>query len=562
MDRASFLSRAPLRHLVVHAFTGIALCSAILVHAASEEPTVPGDGSATLPATSSSSLSIDSPVRLPNATKGGSYFYALQASGGTPPYSWSLSSQNGATEWLVMPDGWLEGTATRDESDSVTVTLTDAAGQSSQRTFELTVDAHLAMVGQDSAQGSVSLPPAREGAAYSHTLQAAGGSGPYSWSIASGSLPAGLTLSSSGEITGTPSAAGSLSGIVFAVTDNTNSTATANSSITVAPASVSQVARPAYNTGRGFFVSHGKLYDPSGHVFRIRGVNRNHYDMADQPGISRSGANTVRFFMYNIGVSGAAPASTYENVALQQHIDHRELPIITASNVAGTTTRTTGEQSTAALSSTVSWWVHNVGAFAPIMDRIAINIANEWGPANSATWAAAYESAIARLRAAGYSCPLVIDAGSWGQDFGDLLNYSTRVFDSDPERNIIFSLHLYYNAASALSQNILPQLASLSASRGMVFIVGEFGPGRNVGPSPTLVTPGQIIRAAEKSGLGWMPWSWDSNNLPHCRADNNGMSMTAYCGQYNVPSDLTNYGRDVILNPVYGLKRLAQPPSF
>jgi mannan endo-1,4-beta-mannosidase len=334
------------------------------------------------------------------------------------------------------------------------------------------------------------------------------------------------------------------------------------SSIVVTHAANAAVARPAYNTGTGYFVKQGQLYDPAGNAFRIRGVNRNHFDMPDQPGISRSDANTVRFFMYNIGVSGAHPASTYANVALQQHIDHRELPIITASNVAGTTTRTTGDHSAADLARTVTWWVNNERAFAPIMNRIAINIANEWGPANSATWEYAYETAIARLRAAGYTCPLVIDTGSWGQDFEDLVNYSTQVFNSDPERNIIFSLHLYYNAEEALSQKVLPRLAALSRSAHMVFIVGEFGPGRNIGPSPTMVTPAQIIEAAEKSGLGWMAWSWDSNNLPNCRSNDDSMSMTYHCGQYSGTSDLTRYGRDIVLNPTYGLKALARPPSL
>jgi Cellulase (glycosyl hydrolase family 5) len=359
-------------------------------------------------------------------------------------------------------------------------------------------------------------------------------------------------------------------GVIHAASDQVTGNATSpttessplSSNSPAAPASASRMARPAYNTGRGFFVLGGQLYDPNGYAFRIRGTNRNHFDMADQPGISRSGANTVRFFMYDIGVSGAQPASTYENVALEQHINYREMPIITASNVAGTTKGTSGDQSAADLARTVAWWVSNVRAFAPIMDKIAINIANEWGPANSATWAYAYESAIARLRAAGYSCPLVIDTGSWGEDFGDLLNYSTQVFQSDPERNIIFSLHLYYNAASALSQNILPRLASMSAAHGMVFIVGEFGPGRDIGPAPTLITPAQIIQTAEKNGLGWLPWAWDDMDLAGCRANDNWFSMTYHCGQYSVPSDLTVYGRDVVLNPVYGLKALARPPSF
>jgi hypothetical protein len=514
---------------------------------------------------SGGSLSIASPATLPSATSGGSYFYALQASGGTPPYSWSLTSKTGATGWVVTAGGWLEGSPTSDESDSIVATVTDSASHTAQGTFSVTVNGNLAVMNQNFTAGGISLPAASVGNAYSHTLQAAGGSSPYSWSIASGALPAGLSLSSAGVITGTPTAAGKVS-VVFEVTDNTNATATASASIVVAAAN--KAARPAYNTGGGFFVANGQLYDPNGNVFRIRGVDRAHYDAPDQPGISKAGANTVRFFMFHIGVSGAAPASTYANVALQQHIDYQELPIITAANVAGTTTFITGDNNPTDLATTVTWWVNNVSAFAPIMNQIAINIANEWGPpvsqtmTGSATWASAYESAIQRLRAAGYTCPLVIDSGNSGQDFGDMLAYATQVFDSDPQRNIIFSLHLYNQSANALSQNVLPQMASLSASQGMVFIVGEFGPGRNIGSAPTMVTPQQIIQTAESSNLGWIAWAWDDVDQSNCLADNNWFAMAYSCGKYTVPSDLTNFGLDVVLNPAYGLDALASPAAY
>jgi hypothetical protein len=468
---------------------------------------------------------------------------------------------------VVTPGGWIEGAPTSNENDTIVATVSDSASHSAQGTFSVSVNSNLAVMNQNFAAGGISLPAATAGVAYSHVLQAAGGSSPYSWSIASGSLPAGLTLSSAGVITGTAGAAGNFSGIVFRVMDNSNASATANAAIKVAASG--RVARPAYNTGSGFFVLNGQLYDPNGNAFRIRGVDRAHFDAPDQPGISKAGANTVRFFMWSIGVSGRPPASTYANVALQQHINYQELPIITAMNVAGTSTGTSGDTSPADLASTVSWWVSNVGAFAPIMDRIAINIANEWGPQNSSVWATAYQNAIAQLRAAGYTCPLVIDSGFWGQDPYDFLNYAQQVFNSDPQKNIIFSLHIYghfYDSAAGVaalysSQADLQPTTNSLAALGVPIIYGEFGPGRNIGPSPTLVTPARVIQAAEGANFGWIAWAWDDNDQANCATDNNWFGMVYSCGRYSVPSDLTWFGLDMTLNPAYGWDALASPAS-
>jgi mannan endo-1,4-beta-mannosidase len=158
---------------------------------------------------------------------------------------------------------------------------------------------------------------------------------------------------------------------------------------------------------------------------------------------------------------------------------------------------------------------------------------------------------------------LVIDAGGWGQDVNDLLNYSTAVFNSDPQKNIVFSLHIYGNIATADVAPDLAKLAALSNSVGMVFIVGEFGPGRNIGPSPTLTTPADIITAAEANGIGWLAWAWDDNNESGGASNDDWFSMT-YRGPgiYTQTSDLTTYGQDVVLNPTYGLQSLATPASI
>lgn len=77
-----------------------------------------------------------------------------------------------------------------------------------------------------------SLPNGSIGTNYSETLAASGGSGNYSWSLSSGSLPTGLTLNAStGVISGIPSTSGT-SGFTVQVSDGVNA-ATASLSITI-----------------------------------------------------------------------------------------------------------------------------------------------------------------------------------------------------------------------------------------------------------------------------------------------------------------------------------------
>jgi hypothetical protein len=83
-----------------------------------------------------------------------------------------------------------------------------------------------------------SVPAGQISVAYTTTLTATSGTTPYTWTISSGSLPAGLTLSASGTISGTPTATGT-SNFIVKVTDSSSSasTATASFSITVAASS-------------------------------------------------------------------------------------------------------------------------------------------------------------------------------------------------------------------------------------------------------------------------------------------------------------------------------------
>ena len=57
--------------------------------------------------------------------------------------------------------------------------------------------------------GPATLPPGTVGVAYSQQLTASGGTGPYTFTVLSGALPAGLTLTAGGLLSGTPTTEGS-----------------------------------------------------------------------------------------------------------------------------------------------------------------------------------------------------------------------------------------------------------------------------------------------------------------------------------------------------------------
>ena len=179
---------------------------------------------------------------LPGGIAGSSYpSTTLQASGGVPPYTWVLASGSNLPAGLSLsPTGAISGTpaAASNGPYPLSFVVTDSF------TTPETARAALTLTISGGSSGGLTLTPATLANAtvnvsYSAALMAAGGVAPYAFSLANGtSLPAGLTLSSSGTISGTPTTAGSTAFSVDVV-DSTTPTPlslTGNLSITVNPA--------------------------------------------------------------------------------------------------------------------------------------------------------------------------------------------------------------------------------------------------------------------------------------------------------------------------------------
>ena len=144
------------------------------------------------------------PATLPAATVGTAYSSSVFASGGLAPYNYTVLS--GALPPGITMDGAgnITGTPTPAGAYYFTVQATDAQPNTGTRNYTINVGTVNSLT-----ITPTTLPNGTNGTGYSRTLTGNGGTGPYTFTVNPGGLPAALTLSSAGVISGTPTGSGS-----------------------------------------------------------------------------------------------------------------------------------------------------------------------------------------------------------------------------------------------------------------------------------------------------------------------------------------------------------------
>src|SRR5690606_32102597 len=159
------------------------------------------------------------PAALADGVAGTAYSQAISAGGGVAPYSFALTGTLPAGLTLAA-DGTLAGTPTEAGTFNLTVTATDANGQTGSRAYALRIAAPALAI--DPAGGA--LPGARAGSAYTQALQVSGGQAPYTAAL-TGTLPAGIVFDAASiDFSGTPTQADHFS-FTVTVTDSTTGVA-------------------------------------------------------------------------------------------------------------------------------------------------------------------------------------------------------------------------------------------------------------------------------------------------------------------------------------------------
>jgi hypothetical protein len=155
------------------------------------------------------------PASLASATLNEAYLQAFSQVGGVGTIQWSYTGTLPAGLSFNEMTGELNGTPTETGTFNLTVTARDANLCTGQRAYMLFVSNCPALT-----VNPATLSNGTTGLAYSELLSATGGTEPYSFTVAGGTLPTGLGLAGNGALTGTPTQAGMFSFTVRATDPN------------------------------------------------------------------------------------------------------------------------------------------------------------------------------------------------------------------------------------------------------------------------------------------------------------------------------------------------------
>jgi Putative Ig domain len=251
-------------------------------------------------------LSITTSSPLPNGAVDTAYSQTLATSGGVPGFTWSVTSGTPPAGLTLSAAGVLSGTPSTPATTNFTVQVRDNASQTATKQFAITIDPPPLTITTPSPLSNGTV-----GTGYSQTLAATGGTPPYAWSVTTGTLPAGLTLSGA-AISGTPTTAVAAN-FTIQVRDSASRTATKAFAITVISTTftltiVPDTMQPAQQVAVGLTVSSAQSNPVSGSL--TLSFTSSAVVPSDDPAVTFSNGKTVNFTIPANSTAAVFPSGT------------------------------------------------------------------------------------------------------------------------------------------------------------------------------------------------------------------------------------------------------------
>lgn len=254
----------------------------------------------------------------------------------------------------------------------------------------------------------------------------------------------------------------------------------------------------------GFTVSGTKLLDGYGNEFVMRGVNHAHTWFKDQldtaiAGIATTGANTVRIILSDGDQWDKDSRNTIEKI-IKRCKQNKLIMVMEVHD-------STGMDDISYLNNAVDYWIEMKDALIGNEAYVILNIANEWYGSynNLEKWRDAYLEAIPKLREAGIKNTLLVDSAGWGQCYDSTLSYANEIFDSDPDKNTMFAVHMYGTAGKNAA--IIKKIIDTAVEKNICLTIGEFGYNHTDGD----VDEETIMSYCTEKNIGYLAWSWKGN---------------------------------------------------
>ena len=266
----------------------------------------------------------------------------------------------------------------------------------------------------------------------------------------------------------------------------------------------SAASAPAGAEHTGLYVDGTQLKTADGEPVVLRGVNHSQcwYRSEDETAcaaIADTGANCIRI-VCACGIQWES--DTAESIA--EAIERaRQLGMMAIVEVHDGT----GDNDTETLKKIAEFWCGIADVFDGTEAYCILNIANEWcGKRSADIWRDGYTAVIPMLREAGIKNVIMVDSPGWGQFGRAAAKAGVDIFEADPDRNTMFSVHMY--GLSGGSKRAIRRNLTASTDRNLCVCVGEFGYKHSDGD----VKEEYLMQYCEEQGIGYLAWSWKGNS--------------------------------------------------